>query len=404
MSIDSELLTEPANPSVFSDGLLRGCGCPHEGLDTMVLQLVGGQIARETTSCFLERHAALLDQLGPGVTGFLASWVDRDDNELATWWHEAFGDAYLAIGSNDPDLIGTAAATLALHLAASGTPGAWTIDLGRAARPRWGDWLLPGSTCLAVSSDGALATVTTSSAGETSTMVFHRHEQRWRAGSAAVDLLPAVGTRQPPIVLLAEEALGERRLAERMPKVVTAVEPETVDRWQSVLALIATYAPLYDDWVQRAVRQIVLLEPEPGLVLSGSYQYRYGLIHASASASAMSLAEILVHEASHQYYYMLSRLGPVDDGTDTATYFSPFVGRERPLDRILLAYHACGNILLFYQLCQAAGAPDDGYCELQFGPLWEQLQQLGAPLRDNPALTWIGRTLHEPLAERLAQA
>jgi len=116
----------------------------------------------------------------------------------------------------------------------------------------------------------------------------------------------------------------------------------------------------------------------------------------------MSLAETLVHEASHQYFYLLSRLEPVDDGTDKNLYYSPFAGTERSLDRILLAYHACGNILLLYRLCQQNGAPDDGYCAQREDAVMTQLAQLAAPLRNNFALTWVGRALYDPLVERLA--
>src|SRR5262249_9151892 len=141
---------------------------------------------------------------------------------------------------------------------------------------------------------------------------------------------------------------------------------------------------------------------DSGIVHSSSYQYRDGLIHASSRSSPMSLTEVLVHEASHQYFYLLSRLGQVDDGTDKNSYFSPFAVAERSLDRILLAYHACGNILLLCGFCQESSAPDAGYSAQRHRVLISHFTQLAAPLRNNAALTGVGLSLYEPLAARLS--
>src|SRR5437660_1381825 len=100
-------------------------------------------------------------------------------------------------------------------------------------------------------------------------------------------------------------------------------------RARTLLQRLTPRQPLLSTWVQNVVRHIALLETSvSGIVHSSSYQYRDGLIHASSRSSLMSLAETLVHEASHQYFYLLSRLEPVDDGTDKNLYYSPFAGTE----------------------------------------------------------------------------
>jgi HEXXH motif-containing protein len=154
--------------------------------------------------------------------------------------------------------------------------------------------------------------------------------------------------------------------------------------------------------VQRVVRQVALVEATPGVVHSGSYRDRHGFIHASAQSSVMSLAEVLVHEAAHQYFHLLCCLGPVDDGTDATQYYSPLVGKKRPLDRILFAFHACANIRNFYRLCMNNGAADVRYCRDHEPVVARQLDQLNVALRNNRTLTSVGRAIYDPLANEAA--
>ena len=76
--------------------------------------------------------------------------------------------------------------------------------------------------------------------------------------------------------------------------------------------------------------------------------------------------------------------------------------KERPLSRILVAYHALANVRLFYESVRAARIDDGGYVDLYERKLSDTIAQLDAPLRDNPALTRLGRALYEPLARRIA--
>src|SRR4030095_1007542 len=95
---------------------------------------------------------------------------------------------------------------------------------------------------------------------------------------------------------------------------------------------------------------------------SFSDQDRPGTIGASLPASALSIGETLVHEASHQMANIRKRLGPLDDGSDDRGYFSPVKQTERPVDAILIAYHAFANVVLFYRACLASGVEDVAHC------------------------------------------
>jgi HEXXH motif-containing protein len=67
----------------------------------------------------------------------------------------------------------------------------------------------------------------------------------------------------------------------------------------------------------------------------------------SHTEDLITFLEGVVHECSHQYFYMARMLTALRrDPDDNALYYSSIVSRHRTIDRILLAYHATANILL----------------------------------------------------------
>ena len=124
-----------------------------------------------------------------------------------------------------------------------------------------------------------------------------------------------------------------------------------VDKHQEGMALLRRYAPEYADWVLRVIRVIVPLKSNNGRINSGSSRTEPGVIHATVDCGTESYPEMLVHEASHQYYYVVRRVGDVDDGSDPTLYYSPVKETGRPIAMILLTYHA------FCQ-CRSHGTPD----------------------------------------------
>jgi HEXXH motif-containing protein len=122
----------------------------------------------------------------------------------------------------------------------------------------------------------------------------------------------------------------------------------------------------------------------------------------SVGSNPLALAEMLIHEATHQYYHLLTRVAPVHDGSDDNLYYSPVKRRGRPLPFILLAYHAFGNVLLFTRACIQAGVPDpQQYLRKNEAELVPQLQQLEEGLRQTRALTPAGLALWRGLADRI---
>jgi HEXXH motif-containing protein len=130
-------------------------------------------------------------------------------------------------------------------------------------------------------------------------------------------------------------------------------------------------------------------------VHSGSFDGYFGVIYATPTAEIIRLAEMLIHESSHQHFHLLTRLAPLAE-EDERLFYSPFARAQRHADRILLAYHAFANVELFYRACLERGIQTaralDGIARFQ-----ADLDAVERVLADEAALTPIGRELLEAL-------
>ena len=231
-----------------------------------------------------------------------------------------------------------------------------------------------------------------------------RHEPTGAWAADGVEPLPSVGVSRSIYLLDASApAAGDREQGFEGVEPVESIDAAMIQRFREAFDVLAAGATEYLRWVELILRGIVVTpRVESFRVVSGSGSAMPGMIHASYPAGLMDIAEILVHESAHQYFYMLERVGPVDDGTDRSLYWSPPIRKERPLRRILIAYHALANVRLFYEAVRAARVDDGGYVDLNEQTIVDSLAELDAPLRGNPALTRFGRALYEPLATRVA--
>lgn len=370
------------------DALLPGFGAPCGKQGEDVAATVARENAREVV-CRLMRAVPLPRE----ISELFERWAARKNSTISSCWHEVFSRIAFALRNQDRDLAATESIRLAIHLGECGEPGQWNASVAFPLQCSWGQWLLPPFERIAVESDGARVFLRL----EGKRLVFAKAGSAWALVKGAAAPLAMVGSRSPKIMLLPRISHEENRPA-AFPEAVDCVTPEIADRWQSAFQFLRSYAPGYLRWVQRAVRQIGVLRAVPGTVHSGSYETRHGFIHASALASIPSSAEMAVHEAAHQYYLLISRLGSVDDGTDGTLYYSPLVEKKRPLNRILFAFHACANILAYYRQCQAAASPHQEYFARNENVVLSQMKQLGEPLFGNPALTSLGRALLDPWA------
>ncbi len=171
-------------------------------------------------------------------------------------------------------------------------------------------------------------------------------------------------------------------------------EIKDTERW------LLRHCPSSLPWITAVLRHLVLTDPGPGLMESGSSRGLPGFAHMS-HGDQLRLAEMLVHELSHQYYYIGTRLGPVDDGTDDKLYWSPVKQTGRPIANILLAYHAFGNVaLLMRQLRDGSAQPAERIAE-NLASVIDDLRPLQEALESTRSLTEVGIGLYEPLSNAL---
>jgi HEXXH motif-containing protein len=332
-----------------------------------------------------------------GIGELFRRWLNRANPGIEVCWHKAFSNVLLALrsGEEEEKAVVRAVTALALHLNVAAEPGVWTSDGAGRHRALWDAWLLPEYDRISVQTDGHEATLTLD---DKLGLQFVRNGRQWRPVGAGPEQLHRVSIGGQGMLLMSKAGADGYRSGSQ-PATLESISSENAERWHRASCLIESSATAYARWIGNAVRQVAVLEPTPGTVHSGSDGDRYGFICGSDQASASSTAEVLVHEAAHQYFLILRRLGPVDDGTDRSLYHSPLVNRGRPLDRILFGFHACANILGFYRACMATDALDKAYFLKNEPVVVDQLRQLGEPLRSNPALTPIGRALFEPWAD-----
>jgi HEXXH motif-containing protein len=177
-----------------------------------------------------------------------------------------------------------------------------------------------------------------------------------------------------------------------------------VQPFAAALDVLSLHVPEYLEWVQGVLRGVLVCRCDHSRTRSSSWMHAPGIVLVSWSADPVAVAEMLVHESSHQYFHLLSRLGRVDDGSDVREYFSPAVQRSRPLSKILIGYHAFANVLLFYQALLRNGFANDPHCRATEERLCHDVELLALPLRDNPALTQIGRDMTRPLMEHVRES
>ena len=172
--------------------------------------------------------------------------------------------------------------------------------------------------------------------------------------------------------------------------------------WLDAVQFMEQVSPVYADWAQRLLTVIVPIEAEDGYQISASYRHRCGEVAMSWRVRPEQMAEIMIHEASHQHFFLAGMLSAYDDGSDQQLYYSPVVKKHRPIRKILLAYHAFANVLLFYRHAHNALAGEERKWLLKESEkIMNELEELEVPLRSTKALTPLGRALWEPLSVQL---
>jgi HEXXH motif-containing protein len=354
----------------------QGFSCAEEPFDAGYLSALLGRRAARQAELVLKYFRRVFEESSDGLIEILER-LGAGAYEVS--WSSALGPLRQVLLTKplDPHRALVAVAGMALDLAEKGAALRFEVRLDRAEAFRFGAYLFPHSPSLTFESDGRGAQHPTPS-GE----------------------LVRTGTPTRPVLLAPAPPHGSAFSGGLAP---CAVAPALLrPRYQAAYDVLVQCAHPYREWVERVIEILVPVETSEGSTTSSSFEDLPAVVALSHATSAISMADALVHEASHQHFFALTQLGPVHDGSDPKLYFSPAPRRDRPIDKILLAYHAFANTFLFYRYARTHGFDDADFCNFQENAYRTCLVDLHGPLATTRALTPLGRALFEPLAERVA--
>lgn len=384
---------------------LRGFSCPQNAFDEDMLAGVSSEFAKRVVERFVRLYGDQLEESRDGLVGVFSGWLQEDLGFDRTW-EPIFGTLGEIIQRRSKVDVREAAARLALLIHEQGSPGKWRVKLSEPANLRWHSWQLePEVVEIGVSSDGVDAQIETlSKTGDFHTYQASRREGNWKVSNAS--LYPSVKFESRVSMLLRGSGIRSAEFSFLEDDVADVPsDSQLVDRFSEAAALLRHYAPEYLRWVDRVIRYIIPLRGGANRIVSGSTRGQSGVSHISADAGPAEIAEMLVHESAHQYYYLITRLQPVHDGSDETLYYSPIKQRGRPIYFIHLAYHAFANVLLLGRKCRLAGYNDPGgYFANNERILLPQLEKLEEALATTKSLTPVGFSLWEPLSKRVRAA
>ena len=381
------------------EAIYKGFSCPAEPLESEVLDAVVAAHMASVVGAFLDRHAGALEAASEGLVESLSNWPSFEPCQPRIW-NPAFGmaerlaaQAEPAPGLAEPVVYG---ARLALAMQAAGLPVGFRARFREPARLRFDRFFLPATAELTASGDGTELRV---DLGGGRQGAFRRAGDGWQPERpvAGQDELMRVPIASESVTFVSDEVLGDER-QEGIPYPVAPADAEVAAAWAAAFDLIRRCSPSYLSWIDRGCREIVPVAVPDGAMISGSHTQRWGEIYMTSRLAPLKLCEMLVHEVSHQHYFFGGFLASVEDGSDPTLYYSPLKKTGRPIDKILLAYHAFANVILFYRQCREQGVETG----IEEGTILPELAQLEAPLRTSPGLTELGHAFWQPLAERIA--
>jgi hypothetical protein len=389
--------------------IYRGFSCPHVGLDEEFLELVVTEHARQTVQKFIEHYSGRIERLGGGLGSVFSNWL-RSEDTFGTVWNSAFGEAFAAVFRDGADNIERSAGMLALRLHECRHAGDWELQLSKPVRFRFDRWLLPAADVMQVSATPQSVTLNMRTANVWRKIGFQPSENGWETTNVeALPMLIRPGIRW---TILTAESIAPSSAALLQMEVFdysdadVDTQPELLLRTcDAALSHIAEFAGIYLAWVSKVIRELIPLRARSGIFSSGSIDLSPGVLCVSNQDHPWALADVLVHEATHQYFYIARRLGRMDDGKDETLYFSPFRNTGRPIYNILITYHAFANVLLFYRAALAHGLSADDISALALDKRAEELEQKLQPLeqalQSTTSLTPLGLAMWEPLRAQL---
>jgi hypothetical protein len=387
----------------------QGYASPHEPISIELMEEIATTHYRRALRTFVSRHGALLNERGSGVVGVLERWLDTP-TRFETIWHVAFGKMREVIAeqfgpASTADIV-TSAARLALRLCEHGMRGRWSLALEKPSRFRWAQWTLPACDRLEVVTDAEDAKLTLFLGSDQQVVRMRRlgdSATGWAMVSGGTPFMQFDSGTRPLSIFMPDTPEG----LENMEWELTS-DDETralvVSGYQAAFAVLKQYAPIYVPFVNRLLRNLVPVRPQPGgYVGGGSLRDNPGTVKLPFEREVVGLAANLGHECAHQHYFLLRGAGRVDNGTDLALYTCAFVDGARDLPSLVLTYHAFANESIVLRTCERAGIPDP-YAGERAELVRLNLEPIEEILEKSTALTPLGDALWRPAAEQLRRA
>lgn len=171
---------------------------------------------------------------------------------------------------------------------------------------------------------------------------------------------------------------------------------------EQALAILKEHSPRYYLWCLTLVREITLIQrPKNRSLISGSTLCRFGGIDICMPASKLEVAEMLVHESSHQMYNLLYTFGGLVQKNAPKVY-SPLKENYRPLHNTLSGFHAFSNVLLAYQ--EIWEKSPELFDHERLNRVRYYLEGILENLPQQPAFTSVGASIFNPLRKRISQS
>ena len=377
----------------YREHLYRGFSCPYESFDHGFFSLVVMEYATSMIELLLDRFAASLNDVAVGATNLLAKTNTDNPGNFEVFWSSAPATILQALQTGKAFTAQCAAAEVLLHSGANRVAGDWEMQLEQPSVFLWDSWLLPRADRLAVQNDGSTARILASLDGvKSESRLYWSSEQAiWLTDD--LKQLQKVKDGTYSVSLLLSEADPGLKCDNKILEQVSSAGLESLSR---ALQLLREVVPQYYTWVTRVLRRLVVVEAPADTLRSGNQEGYCGTFYISECLDPLLVAEMFVHESTHQYYNALIHLEDVTDKSDETTYYSPFVKRERTLDRLLLAYHAFANVHLFYRECFKSHAyrRED---RKDLTTLEKDLAAVEQTIMTSDKVTPVGRALVEPL-------
>lgn len=325
--------------------------------------------------------------LSAEIFDLLSRWLPSEPD----FWTREVGQLWRAIRhDDDPAMIGSLV-DLAIHASTSGIAGDWGFSVPRPRSIRAfgviissvrhgriissreafrGEFKTPDAWVIVQMQRGQVSVEQLGGDQEyyvfASTFSTFGHQYHLVPSSlASPDLLPAHGRKT--------SAYSDELFVPAPPRAQTAL-------LQAALELLNQSLPSAYEWTFSVVKDIIPLRTKNGAAGSTSSFWDWGMVGATLSdrISPALIAEMLVHEASHQHFFLAMQLGPIVDGADDRQYLSPMVNAPRSLEKMFLGYHALVNILLFYEGLNLLSREDYGsFSRPRIKFLFEKLDCIG---------------------------